>query len=86
MRGRIPAWLFFFGYFKMTLAEAQADLLIYKAARDAILTTGQAYQSKLGSVTRADLSAIEAQIGNLQVIISSKQGLTTATPVFKGYR
>jgi hypothetical protein len=49
----------------MGITELNATLAKYVAARDAILTS-QSYSINGRSVTRADLSAIEKQIGILE--------------------
>ena len=68
-----------------TLAELQADLVLYKAARNKILV-GQSYS--IGDVTlaRPDLKVVESRIRDLEFQISRFQGLTHSYPIFGGKR
>jgi hypothetical protein len=55
-----------------TLAELQADLVVYKTARDAILSGAQSYGIAGRSVTRANLDTINKEIARLEARIGSK--------------
>jgi len=48
------------------LARVQADLVKYRAARDAILTGGQSVDIGSRSLTRADLEKLQAYIDKLE--------------------
>lgn len=48
------------------LTQVQADLVKYRAARDALLVGGQSVSIGPRSLTRADLAAIEKQIEKLE--------------------
>jgi hypothetical protein len=53
----------------MGLADLQADLVKYKAARDAILAGAQSYSINGRAVTRASLPDIEKTISTLEARI-----------------
>ena len=72
----------------MSLASLQADLVNYRAARDAILT-GQEYRIGSRMLRRADLSVIEKSIRDLETRIAmAAQGsrINTGHVVFGGHR
>lgn len=50
----------------MTLAEIDADLVVWTAARDAILVRGQSYTIDGRSLSRGDLETINAEIIRLR--------------------
>jgi hypothetical protein len=65
-----------------TLAELQAELVAYKAARDAILTGAQSYTIAGRSLTRADLKFVQEHIDGLSVRIDRKSNGVKTAPVF----
>lgn len=68
----------------MTLAELQAELALYVAARNAILAGAQSYSINGRAVTRANLTDIEASISSLQARIGRKSrgGASIKAPLF----
>jgi len=70
-----------------TLAELQAGLAKYKAARDRILL-GQSYEVSGRKLTRANLRDVEAAIDRLEqrIAIAQGGGLRGRTAVFGGSR
>lgn len=67
----------------MTQSEIEADLAIYITARDKILTLGTAYTDKTGSITRADLPAIEKKIDGLRLALKSFSKSSIRYPIFR---
>jgi len=65
-----------------TLAELQAELVAYKAARDAILTGAQSYSIAGRSLTRADLAFVQGHIDGLESRIDRKSSGVKTAPVF----
>jgi len=70
-----------------TLAELQAGLAKYKAARDRILL-GQSYEVSGRKLTRANLRDVEARIAELEqrIAIAQSGGIRTSTVTFGGWR
>jgi hypothetical protein len=64
-----------------TLAELQAELDKYIAARDKILLS-QEYSSAENRLRRPDLKIIEDRITSLRFAIARAQGQTTSYPLF----
>ncbi|WP_034627450.1 hypothetical protein [Desulfocurvibacter africanus] len=70
-----------------SLAELQADLAKYKAARDAALL-GQSYEVTGRKLTRANLRDINEAIAGLEqrIAIAQSGGISTSTVTFGGWR
>lgn len=68
----------------MSIAELQADLTAYKAARDAILSGAQSYSISGRSLTRANLDTIIKEIARIEARIGrvSRGGSGVKAPVF----
>lgn len=68
----------------MGLSELQADLVAYKAARDAILTGAQSYSISGRSLTRANLDTIVKEIASIEARIGrlGRSGSCVKAPVF----
>jgi hypothetical protein len=69
----------------MGLAELQADLAKYQAARDAILAGAQSYSINGRAVTRASLSDIEKTISALEARIGrqTRGGAAIKAPLLR---
>lgn len=64
-----------------TLADLQAELVLYKTARDAILKQ-QSYTIGDISFTRADLAVVQDRIDSLETRIARKASGPRTSPVF----
>lgn len=72
-----------------TITELQEELALYKDARKKILTGAQSYRSVDFRADRADLSAIEKRINELESRIAMKANsgrINTAQAIFGGRR
>lgn len=66
-----------------TKAEIQAELTLYRSARNAILAGSQSYSINGRALTRADLKTIIDQIDKLEVALARKSaGGGVKSPVF----
>lgn len=68
-----------------TLADLQAELAAYKAARDAILQA-QSYSMAGRTLTKADLKFVQDHIDSLESRIASKSTGPRSAPVFLNTR
>ena len=69
------------------LTQLNADLAMYRAARDAILTGAQSYSVAGRSLTRANLDDIETQIARIEARIArrtSTSGGLVKSPLLGG--
>lgn len=69
------------------LTQLNADLAMYRAARDAILTGAQSYSVAGRSLTRANLDDIETQIARIEARIArctSTSGGLVKSPLLVG--
>lgn len=71
----------------MIVSELQAELDLYRKARNAILNGQQSYSNNGRTVTRAQLSEVNAAISDLEMRLAvAKRGgaFASSTPYFPG--